>query len=658
MRIFKFASLNSVLFGLMIAAVTVLPVFGQSVIQISSFEELCLIGTDEQYPLNGSYELTNDIDAAESREMDGGLGFKPVGSSASPFTGTFNGNNFTIKRLYINRPQSDSVGLFGVLGTGGKISAVDIAADSVIGRDFVGILAGSSAGSIDSCNSTGLVRGSNSIGGLIGQNNGGVINRCGFTGNVSGSRNVGGLVGDHMGVGASVTHSFSTGTVSGSDRYIGGLVGHATGTAASITHSYTSGTVTGGDYAGGLLGGTHNSDFGEISDCYSTAAVSGEVIVGGLIGLKTGMVSRCFAAGDVTATGTAGGLLGQNHSGRLIQSYSTGNVTGANRPTGGLVGWNRAKIYDCYSTGNVSGADSVGGLVGFTDDSIAYSYSTGTVSGTGTGVGGLIGRRSSGTPESWIVRSYWNTTSSGQISSHGETGKTSEEMKLEDTYQGWDFNAVWSIKEDDYPHLKQIIYYIHTLRYKTNGNGSIKGDSVQTVIHGLDGTEVEAVPDEGYKFVKWSDGLTSPNRTETLVKNDTTVTALFEPPASIANTDRIIPGPQTPSIEILSIMVTAGELTIGPNPVSRQTGGVKFFREGSKVEDGKLSIYNTSGSLIKVINIRDSGVYSDRSRREVGFWDLTNRKSVKVSDGNYLVKGTLNVSGGGREKVSLMIGVK
>lgn len=59
-------------------------------------------------------------------------------------------------------------------------------------------------------------------------------------------------------------------------------------------------------------------------------------------------------------------------------------------------------------------------------------------------------------------------------------------------------------------------------------NGSIEGDTPQSIGHGNDGTEVKAVPDEGYRFVKWSDGSSDNPRTDTSVTADITDEAEFE----------------------------------------------------------------------------------------------------------------------------------
>ncbi len=45
-----------------------------------------------------------------------------------------------------------------------------------------------------------------------------------------------------------------------------------------------------------------------------------------------------------------------------------------------------------------------------------------------------------------------------------------------------------------------------TLTYTAGANGTLSGDSQQTVDYGASGTAVSAVPDVGYHFVDWSPG--------------------------------------------------------------------------------------------------------------------------------------------------------
>ena len=68
---------------------------------------------------------------------------------------------------------------------------------------------------------------------------------------------------------------------------------------------------------------------------------------------------------------------------------------------------------------------------------------------------------------------------------------------------------------------------LHTLSYSAGANGSLSGNTSQTVAHGADGTPVTAVPDAGYHFAGWSDGATANPRTDTNVQSDITVTANF-----------------------------------------------------------------------------------------------------------------------------------
>ncbi len=67
----------------------------------------------------------------------------------------------------------------------------------------------------------------------------------------------------------------------------------------------------------------------------------------------------------------------------------------------------------------------------------------------------------------------------------------------------------------------------YTLTYTADANGTINGSSPQTVNYGSDGTAVTAVPNIGYHFVQWSDGLTVNPRTDINVTTNISVTADF-----------------------------------------------------------------------------------------------------------------------------------
>ena len=67
----------------------------------------------------------------------------------------------------------------------------------------------------------------------------------------------------------------------------------------------------------------------------------------------------------------------------------------------------------------------------------------------------------------------------------------------------------------------------YTLKYAAGEGGSVTGETEQVVQEGEDGSTVTAVADFGYKFVKWSDGVTTAERTDREVSEDITVTAEF-----------------------------------------------------------------------------------------------------------------------------------
>ena len=68
----------------------------------------------------------------------------------------------------------------------------------------------------------------------------------------------------------------------------------------------------------------------------------------------------------------------------------------------------------------------------------------------------------------------------------------------------------------------------YKLIYIAGANGSITGITSQVVAHGHSGTEVEALPDAGYRFKQWSDGRTDTPRTDNNVAANIIVTAEFE----------------------------------------------------------------------------------------------------------------------------------
>ncbi|MBP7052690.1 MAG: hypothetical protein KBE65_16895 [Phycisphaerae bacterium] len=271
-----------------------------------------------------------------------------------------------------------------------------------------------------------------------------------------------------------------------SGSYVGGLVGsngRLYSDGGTMTHCYSTGSVSGDKSVGGLVG----SNRGEVANCYSTGTVRGGSSIGGLLGENGGDVINCYSKSTVVGDyDSVGGLVGTNGGpylalfhvlpcGSIIQCYSTGAVTGT-EDVGGLVGANPGNVLNCYSTSAVSADSAVGGLVGVNwvmpyhdtnatiDGRIANCYSTGVVIGN-SDVGGLVGVGALFySNEDHVIRSFWDTQTSGQTTSDGGTGLPTAEMQTASTFldAGWDLvgetengpNDVWKIVEGQvYPLL-------------------------------------------------------------------------------------------------------------------------------------------------------------------------------------------------------------
>ena len=199
------------------------------------------------------YELTADLDFSGS-SWASGMGWESIGefSAESRFVTTFDGNHHTVSSLYINRPSASDIGLFAYVGRGGQVRNVgllDIDVQSSGGL-YVGALAGSSEGSINTSYATGTVMGGYYVGGLVGENGGSVRASYAMVA-ITATERVGGLVGSNTSTGA-ISASYATGDVPDTGSHIGGLVGH--NNAGTVSDSYwdttTSGTTTSSEGTG------------------------------------------------------------------------------------------------------------------------------------------------------------------------------------------------------------------------------------------------------------------------------------------------------------------------------------------------------------------------------------------------------------------------
>jgi hypothetical protein len=247
--------------------------------------------------LAGNYILMADISLSGYAS---GQGWIPIGTNASRFTGTFDGNGHVISGLVINRPSGDYQGLFGYIESGGEVNNLIIDNCSISARNQAGSITGINSGIISKSHSTGAVSGGICTGGLAGQNIEGIINDSYSACNVSGTggNSIGGLCGANYD--GNISNSYSIGNVSGSD-YLGGFIG--TNTGGIIHNTYSKGAVTGSSRIGGLIG--YGS--GTISNSYAIGTVSGGYYTGGLIGYNSSAtISNCYYDRETTGQSDTG----------------------------------------------------------------------------------------------------------------------------------------------------------------------------------------------------------------------------------------------------------------------------------------------------------------------------------------------------------------
>ncbi len=269
-----------------------------------------------------------DIDASDTESWNDGKGFNPIGDDVIPFTGSYNGADYVIDKLYINRQSEYYVGLFGYV-VGVEISNVNIFDIQIAnGNSYVGgIIANMNNSVLRNASLTGQIHGNWYVGGTVGQSNNSLIINTYTNANISISTwYVGGIAGINSSDSEIIeSHSNSLIVGSATTRQAGGLSGANHGI---IRQSYFTGDVNGGGdglYAGGITA----TNSGEIIDSYSISSVSGNVEVGGLVGRnwESGFIRNSYSVSSVTGNDDIGALIGLN-GGELANIYWDADATG------------------------------------------------------------------------------------------------------------------------------------------------------------------------------------------------------------------------------------------------------------------------------------------------------------------------------------------
>ncbi len=303
----------------------------------------------------------------------------PIATSASPYTGIFEGQNHTISGLYFKQ-EASFVGLFSV--NSGKIANVGILDSYFYGQPYkgwqVGGVCGSNTnqGAITNCYNTGIVRGSETVGGVCGSNYGTITN-CSNKGNVGeDDESVGGVCGSNYGT---ITNCNNAGIVSGKS-YVGGVCGKNSN-GGTVTNCNNTGEVRGtSQYIGGLSG---DNDSSSITNCNNTGEVKATgKFVGGLSGgnYNNGTITNCYYDGTVYTGAAIGDDMGTTEKveGKTTEQYKTGEVAYLLQPDQSDEVWGQTIGTDTYPTlggAKVYKTATYNGCVGKPGEPVSYKYS-------------------------------------------------------------------------------------------------------------------------------------------------------------------------------------------------------------------------------------------------------------------------------------------
>ena len=283
--------------------------------QIGTKEELywfaALVNDDEAGNASAHAVLTNNITVntgvldkngeLASDDTSKYLKWTPIGTEDNAFIGTFNGQDHVINGLYFDDSNESYCGLFGFVGTGGKVVGTGVLDSYLKGDVHVGGICGRNESIIENCYYSGVVVGSVYVGGI-----------CGISGNDEN---------------CTIKNCYNTGTAVGSDtssdNYVGGICGYNENSI--IENCYNTGAVS-GSYAGGVCGNSENSG-NTVKNCYNTGAVSGSSEAGGVCGSNIkGTIENCYNTGTVSCLEFVGGICGTEASSTIVNCYYNNSV--------------------------------------------------------------------------------------------------------------------------------------------------------------------------------------------------------------------------------------------------------------------------------------------------------------------------------------------
>ena len=393
--------------------------------------------------LSAHYKLGANINLS-------GVDFTPIGNaSAGTFTGSFDGNGYTISNLSVYAGKYSA--LFGV--NEGTVKNVKLSNIDVYGTRYVaGVCAyNSAAGTLESCSvlsgkvvTDGGVTDCNAAG-ICAYNAGAMTGKFSNSANVTAKNTVskytyaGGIIGycyseieltgaENSGT-VSSSFSFSSSSSSSSSysySYSGGMIGRASSTA-TLTSCTNSGTVSSSSssysysYSGGMIG--RASSTATLTSCTNSGTVSSSSsssysysYSGGMIGYasSTATLTNCSNNGGISSSADiysySGGMIGCAYrAATLTNCTNSGNVSSsisasqAHSFSGGMIGCasSTTSLINCTNTGRIFSGSLSGGMIGYVGSTVNLTNcnnngSVGILNHySDSGSGGMIGRATS-----------------------------------------------------------------------------------------------------------------------------------------------------------------------------------------------------------------------------------------------------------------------
>ncbi len=617
---------------------------------VSALNNLLWISLNES-SWNCFFTQTADIDASATQNWNHGTGFNQIGiSQESPFQGTYLGNNHIIAGLYINKPNSFCLGLFGYTD-GAYIDGIGVTNFIIDGFGSIGGIAGSTYNTtINNSYATGNVSGYSELGGLVGKNSNSTLNECYAVCQVSGSKRVGGLVGYNLE--SAINSSYAEGILFGHDS-VGGIVGsNQLSTIANSYYDYQTTTINFhhlisiGALPGDLYNSWINNDMSlDITDYLSLDGenylIESYNDLEKLLAFGQNTEYSFLLTNDIDLTDYpdfyipyfAGSFNGDDHvidglnvnateisniglfgytNGAVIEALvmNFASVTGRNN-NGALVGFNcNSLISKCFASGCVNGFGKVGGLVGWNHNStISESSSYGIVSGEDL-VGGLVGYNDT---NSSIYDSFSTNSATGYQRVGGMVGGNTLYSTINRCYAtgcvageqdvggfvGWNSNDA---------QIDNCIWNTGTSN-QTIGAGDNNGGIITTLIGS---TTAEMQQMSTYTDIGWDFAGESVNGDEDIWDMDDEINDgypyIYDLEFPVSNDED-------------EIVIDNGKLIIEnyPNPFNPETNICFEIAESSKV---LVSIYNIKGQIVETL----IDGYLEAGKHSI-IWNAENRGS-------------------------------